>query len=252
MIFQSKNFFLISIDADGQSNFHLSCRPHLLPRNQLRKEPLLFHQLFIRPIFYDLSPIQNQDPVAMTDRGQTVSNDDSCTFHLVEGIGNLLLCDVVERGGCLIEQEEPWLWRNGPGDHEPLPLTAGDSTAAFLKYSVHSHRHGADIVRDARCFCCFPGLFHRERRGGYGYIFVDTAAEQFPVLHDRADQPPDRPHIQMPCVLPVIEDGAFGGFLEAKQKSHKRRLSATRAANDGKVLSGRNGQVEVVNDSRPV
>lgn len=44
----------------------------LLPRDQLGEEAVLLHQLVVGPILDDLPLVEDDDPVALADRGQTV------------------------------------------------------------------------------------------------------------------------------------------------------------------------------------
>jgi hypothetical protein len=42
----------------------------------------------------------------MTDGGKTVSDDNACAAHRIQGIGHLFLGDVVKRAGCLIKDQK--------------------------------------------------------------------------------------------------------------------------------------------------
>ena len=101
----------------------------------LRVEPLAGDQLgkcsargqkfLVASILDDPSPVQNDDPVALSDGGQPVGNDDTGTAEPVQSLGYHFLRDVVKRAGSLVQDEQLRPRRNGPRDEEPtvVPLS---------------------------------------------------------------------------------------------------------------------------------
>ena len=123
----------------------------------------------------------------MTDRGQTVRNDDTCALEGIKGIGNLLLCLVVKSGSSFVKNQDLRFRSNCPGNHDSLFLAAGNSAAAFRDHGIHAHRHPADIFGNAGRFSSFPGFRQGQLRGSDRDIGEDVTAEQTSVLGYGAD-----------------------------------------------------------------
>ena len=193
--------------------------------------------------------MKDQDPVAVADGGETVGDDNAGTFHGVQGVRYLFLCDVVQGGCRLIKDQDPGFGRNGSGDHEALPLSAGDAAAALLEHGVHAHGHIPDIIGDACDLRGIPGILEFELGVGDHDIFIDTAGKEFSVLHDTADLPSYGPHVQGLGVLAVIIDAAALGLLKAKEQAHERGFAAAASSHQGHILAGRDLQAQVLKEN---
>ena len=174
-----------------------------------------------------------------------MGDDDAGAFHLVQGLGDLPLGDVVQGGGGLVKDQDIRLRRDGPGDHQALALPAGDGAAAFLQHGVHAHGHLPDILGDAGNLRRLPGLLQLQGGGGDHNIIKDAAGEELSVLHHGADMPPHGVQIQMLQILPVVADDAPGGLFKAQQQAHQGGFSAAAAPDDGHVFPGTDLQAEV-------
>lgn len=123
------------------------------------------------------------------------------TFHLVQCVGDLLLRQVVQRGGRLVKDQQLGLWGDSPGDHEALVLPAGEPALPFGDDSVHLHGHPANVVRDPGLPGGLQGVLQRQLRVGDYDVGVNVALEQAGVLQNRADLSPQRRQIEALDVL---------------------------------------------------
>ena len=92
----------------------------------------------MRAGFAQLTALEDEDTIGVTDRGEAVGNDDcgaaySDSFHrsLDGGLGL-----VIDRGGGLIEDQNGRVLVHGPSDGDPLPLAAGKFLAALADDGV--------------------------------------------------------------------------------------------------------------------
>ena len=122
---------------------------HPLPGHQFREEALLFQQLVIGAVLNDVASVQHQNAVTLADGGQPVGNDDAGAAEAVQRLRHLFLGDVVQSAGGLVKNQQLGLGGDGPGNHQPLALPAGDAALALGDQGVHSHGHGPDVVGDA-------------------------------------------------------------------------------------------------------
>ena len=168
--------------------------------------------------------------------------------HGVQRLRDLLLRLVVQRAGGLVEQQELRLRRDGPGDHQPLLLPAGDPAAALGYHRIHTHGHGADVVGDARLFRRVPRLVDGEAGRSENDVGINVALEQAALLHDGADLPAQGAEIETLDVLVVVVDRSLLRLFKAQQEAHERGFSAARPADDGHVFAWSDLEREVVQD----
>ena len=90
----------------------------------LVKQPFPCHQLVEGALFSYLALVEYDDAVAMPDGAQTVGDDQTGAVQTVEIVTHLLLADVVERRGCLVEEEDAGVPHQGSGDEQTLLLAA--------------------------------------------------------------------------------------------------------------------------------
>ena len=144
------------------------------------------------------------------------STGDSVTVDVKAALREDFLKKLAER---LMEMGEtkPWEHVSFSGDVAGLELpTKIEAHEGAPPQSADGGRGASDgdaEEKDAR----------REHAGNSPRIAAEKpAAEQAPVLHNRAYQPSDRTHIEVACIFPVIKDGSFCRFLKSEEKSHER------------------------------
>ena len=102
---------------------------------------------------------------------------------------------------------------------------------------MHSHGHGADVVRDARLFRGVPGVVERKVGRGDGDVGINVPVEEAAVLGHHAHLAAQRTEVKGAQVLAVVVDRALFRRLKAEQEAQKRRFAAARLADDGDVLA---------------
>ena len=175
-------------------------------------------------------------------------DDDPGAAHSVKGVRDLLLRDVVERRSSFVKEQKLRLWGDCPRDHDALLLASGDSAAAFLQHSAHSHGHCADVVRDPGDLRRVPGLLESQVWRRDCNILENAAAEELTLLQHGSDQFAKGPQIQRLDILAVVEDRARFRLFEAQQQTQQRRLAAAGLAYDRHILARGNLQAQVVDD----
>ena len=93
------------------------------------------HQLLVSAHLDDTAVLEDDDLVGVDGAGESVGDEDRdlALCKLAELIEDLLLCESIERGGRLIEDEYLRLLIECAGDRELLPLTARELDARLLE-----------------------------------------------------------------------------------------------------------------------
>ena len=86
----------------------------------------------------DPAPFQHDEPVGPAERAQAVGDGDRrpALDQVVERLLDLALGLGVDRRGRLVEDQDPRVDQQGPGDRDPLPLAAGERLAALADERV--------------------------------------------------------------------------------------------------------------------
>lgn len=106
------------------SSFHTSI--HKLPRCQLMEQTVLIHQSSIRSLLYDFSVLEDDDPVAILDRAQSVGNNDSRYIHFIQAFAHSRLRNIIQRACGLVEDQDRRMCYNRPCNQYSLLLPAGN------------------------------------------------------------------------------------------------------------------------------
>lgn len=85
------------------------------------------------------------------------------------------LGQVVESAGGLIEQQHPGFRLRARAINRSLPLAPGQSGSALTDQRLHSHRHRADVVRQACRFGCLPSVRPGRSSRGAGDVGEERA-----------------------------------------------------------------------------
>ena len=105
---------------------------------QPRVDPALGDQLGMRPALDDPAALVDEDPVGAQDRGQSVGDGDRgpALHQALEGGLDEPLRDSVERRGRLVEDQDPRVLEQHPGDRQALLLAARQLVAALADERV--------------------------------------------------------------------------------------------------------------------
>ena len=78
----------------------------------------------MRPPLHDMSAVQDDDLVAVTDRGKPVSDNNAGDASHADGADYFVLCFGVQCGGRLVQDADRRILGQGPRDLNALPLPA--------------------------------------------------------------------------------------------------------------------------------
>ena len=109
--------------------------------SKLREEPSFFALEFLEPAFFhQLSTFEHEDPGALLNGAQSVSDHDRgpVVHHIIESLLHLSLGLFVESGGRFIEDQNLGLADNRSGDCDSLLLTAGKFASSQPTVDVES------------------------------------------------------------------------------------------------------------------
>lgn len=193
---------------------------------------------------------QDHDPVRVPNGGEAVRHHQrgAARAEGVESGLDLRLGDVVQRTRRLVEDQQPGVLQEDPGDGDALPLPAGERHAALAHVGVVAVRQRLHEGVE-RCAPC--GRLHfRVRRVhvAVGDVVADGAAEEVGVLLHDADVPPQRRPREAADVGPVQRDASFVGLVEAGEQVTERRLAAARRADQRHGLAGGDRERQVRQD----
>ena len=119
-------------------------------------QPVLGHQLLVRPLFHDPPVLQHDNLVGVANSRQTMGDDDGrptdhqplqCLLDQELGFG-------VDRGRRLVQDQDRRVPQHRSGDGQPLPLTAGELDSALTNQGLIPVRKLLDEVvgiSDTRC-----------------------------------------------------------------------------------------------------
>src|SRR5258708_34758527 len=100
-------------------------------------------QGFVRPAFDDAPGLDDEDLIRTPDGGQAMGDDERCaaTHQIAQPLLNKRFRFRIKARSSFVEDENPWIGKNGPGNRDPLLLAAGklhaplanDGVALFLE-----------------------------------------------------------------------------------------------------------------------
>src|SRR5215213_3123289 len=125
----------IASSSPGGRSSSLIVVVHLLPvfglvlvlvRADDRRVPRLRGQQFVVPAGAGYTPVLQEDhAVRQTDRRQAVGHHDERRVELApKSVQDVRLDRGVDRGGGIVQDQDPWRSREGPGERDALALTA--------------------------------------------------------------------------------------------------------------------------------
>src|SRR5438552_260924 len=116
-----------------------------LPRVEAVVEAAAREELRVRALLDDAAPVEHQDPVRALDRRQPVRDHDrrAATHQTVKGLLNEEFALVVERAGGLVEEKDPGVAKDRPGDGDALPLSDRQPDTASNSISPRTGPIGA-------------------------------------------------------------------------------------------------------------
>ena len=194
----------------------------------------------------DGAPVQDDDLVGIGHRVQVVRDDDrgAARHQPAQRSEHPLPRRGVQPGGRLVEEQQRRIPDDGPGDREPLALTARQQPAALAD-------PGVVALVEPRDEAVRVGGFGRRahlRVGGVGLappdVLGDGAVEDQGLLQHRADVATEIGERQLAQVDPVERDAAPVGVVAAQEELRERRLPRAARPDDRDLPAGCEAQVD--------
>ena len=187
----------------------------------------------------DPALIQDHDPVGQVQRRPAVRDDQrgAAPHDLPQRGVDLGLQARVDGRGRVVEQQQPGIGDQRPGQRHPLPLAAGESKALLADHGVVAlGQPGDELVRLGRLGRGDDLLVGRVRPA-VGDVGPDRVGEQEAVLHDQADRGAQRVAGHVGDVVPADADRAGLRVVEAGQQQGQGGLARAGRADHGDRLA---------------
>ncbi len=187
----------------------------------------------------DPALIQDHDPVGQVQRRPAMRDDQrgAAPHDLAQRGVDLGLQARVDGRGRVVEQQQPGVGDQRPGQRHPLPLAARQSKALLADHGVVALGQPDDeLVRLGR-LGRGDDLLLRRVRPAVGDIGPDRVGEQEAVLHDQADRGAQRVAGHVGDVVPADADRAGLRVVEARQQHGQGGLAGAGRADHGDRLA---------------
>ena len=165
----------------------------------------------------------------------------------------------VDRGRGVVEDQDPRIDHECPGDREPLALAAGERDPALADHRVVAVGELLDEVMRLRC--ARGGLDELLRHVGHaeGDVVADARREEERILRDDADLAAQRAPSHVAHVDAVDQHASLPRVVEARHERREGRLAGTGSADqrdraaglDLEVDLGQHGSTGVVAETDP-
>ena len=163
---------------------------------------------------------------------------------------DVLLGDGVQGGGGLVQHQDGPVLVQGPGQHQPLGLAAGQLHAVLKDLAADGGGHplgqGHDLFRQTGLVQAGHDPAGVNALHPLGHVFRHAGLQHGEVLKHGGEQLIIGTAVIAADVLPVEEHPALGGVQKAADQPHQGGLAGTVEAHNGQLFSGMNGQIDVV------
>ena len=208
----------------------------------------------MRALFDQVAVVHDHDPVGAAEDGEAVGNDEHRTVSgdHVQVLPDHGLAFRVECAGGFVENEEARVRKERTRNSEALALTAGQVGGVFLEERVVAAAHLLDEFVGAGETRGVDDLLHGGVLLREGQVLADGAVEEVVVLQHDTDGGTQRRAVDLADVDAVILDDAGLERIEALDELGERGLAGTGTADEADGGTGRDVEVEVLDDHRGV
>ena len=201
-------------------------------------------------LFLYAVPAEDNDPVSVSDRRQTVGDGYGrpAACEALEAPSDQYLTLVVESGSRFVEDQDPGIFKEDPGDGYPLLLSAGELDSAFSDITVVAV---LKFSYEAVGSCEFGGiddLFLSRTGSAVSDVFAHGSAEEIYILLDDAYGFTQALERDLLYVLAVYRDLSPGNVVEPGDEIAEGGLAASARTDDRQVLAGLYVEIEARQD----
>ena len=203
-------------------------------------------QFVVRPDLGDLAPFDHHQPVGAAERAQPVGDGDGGPplDEVLQGQLDFPLGLRVDRGGGLVEDQDPRVDQQRPGDADPLPLAAGEELPPLADQRIVGVGQAEDELVGAGGAGGGDDLLPRGVRPAVGDVLGHRAVEQKRLLQDDADVAAVFLDGEGADVRAVDQDGPLGDVVEAADQVDDGGLARPAGADQPDHLAGGDVQVD--------
>ena len=167
---------------------------------------------------------------------------------------NVLLGDGVQGGGGLVQHQDGPVLVQGPGQHQPLGLAAGQLHAVLKDLAADGGGHplgqGHDLFRQTGLVQAGHDPAGVNALHPLGHVFRHAGLQHGEVLKHGGEQRIIGPAVIAADVLPVEENPALGGVQKAADQPHQGGLAGAVEAHNGQLFPGVDGQIDMAEGVR--
>ena len=160
----------------------------------MRVKPCSVQQLLVSSLLHEPSAVKDEDQVGPVDARQAMrAHQDRSTPEMgPEAVEDYSLDLGIDTGKAIVENQNPGVCRDGPGDRHSLPLPAGQSNPPFPDHGVEAIGKGCDLLFEAGqkerpSNLGLLGIFEAE-----GDVVPDGVGKEKTLLRDVTDALPQR------------------------------------------------------------
>lgn len=187
------------------------------------------------------------DTVAILYRRQPVRNDErgASLQQLVQALLEQALRLGVDRGGRFVQDQDPRIGQQGPGERDELPLTLGQLRTAFVHLGLVTLLELADEIVGADRFGRGDDLLFCSVQLAVADIVHDRAGENKAVLQHNPHLAAQRLQRDLRNIVTVDQNLAVGQVVEARDQVDDRGFARARRTDEGDAFPGLHVEVQV-------
>src|SRR6478736_7801364 len=221
---------------------------------QRRVTPAGFDQSVVGTIFHQPAVIERDNPVRRPHRREPMRDDQDRAppGDLLHVLLDDALAFIVQRTGCLVEDQDAGIRDQGAGNRDALALAAGKRRAPLADNRVVAFFQFEDEIVRSRKLCRRDHPLHRHRRIGQRDVFAHRAVEQHVFLQDYTDLATQPRGIGHREIHAVDHDPSAFRHIETLHQLGEGALARPRRPDNADYLPGRHVEADVVQHFPPV
>ena len=207
-------------------------------------------QLIVGTLLNDPSLLENDDQVAVTDRGQPVGNDKgSPSLHqLIHSRLDDLFCPRIDGAGRFVEDERRRIRDSRAGDRQELALALGEVCPVSCQHGVIAIRQTPDKAVGIGELCRADDLLLRGIQLTVADVIAHGAGKEVGILQDNAQRTAQISLSDLVDIDIIIADLSVLNIIEPVDQICDRSLTCTGRADKGDLHAGFCMDPDVVKD----
>ena len=203
------------------------------------------------PLLRNHSIPQKQDAITEACRGQPVGNKQRRAFlgHFIVFMVDVAFRQGVQGRGGLVQGQDGAAFVQGPGQHQPLGLSAGKLHAVLVhlpaQMGMDSLGQRPHRLRQPRLLQASPYAALVDAVHPLGHVFRHAGLQQGKLLKHSGEQPVIVPAVQLPDVPAVEQHPSPRGVQETAHQLDQGGFSRAVQAHNGQLFPRADGQGKI-------